>query len=68
MSQKTKTIRFGNNKGVLIVHKKWIKSIKKKINNYGSFDIMSKYYKFLNKKNLSELKSEDLLFRVNNFG
>ena len=29
---------------------------------------MSKYYKFLNKKNLSELKSEDLLFRVNNFG
>ena len=68
MSQKTKTIRFGNNKGVLIVHKKWIKSIKKRINNYGSYDIMSKYYKFLNKKNLNELKSENLLFRVNNFG
>lgn len=66
--KKTRLIKFGDKKANEIISKKWIKSIKKKLEEIGTYDINSKYYNFLNKKNIYSLKSMDLLFSVNTYG
>ena len=68
MNRKTRVINFGNTKGVKILNKKWINSIFSKIEEIGTYNIDSKYYMFLNKKNIYELKKEKLLFTLNTFG
>ena len=66
--RKTKLIKFGNKRGNEIISSKWIKSISDKIEDIGSYNVYSKYYNFLNKKNIYSLKSKNLLFSVNTYG
>lgn len=67
-NKKTRTVTFGNAKGLQITSNKWIKSIQDKVYDYGSFNIKSKYYEFLNKKNITQLISKNLLFSINTYG
>ena len=51
-----KPVYFSNKKSLEIVSPEIKNDIKSIINNIGSFNLLSKYYTFLNKKNVNNLK------------
>ena len=67
-----KSVRFGNKKALQIISYKIKEDIKKKIKDMGTFNTTGKYYNFLNKKNISNLKStkseNDFLVTLSTFG
>lgn len=64
-----KSVRFGNKKALQIISYKIKDDIKNIIKDIGTFDTTGKYYNFLNKKNISNLKSENnFLVTLSTFG
>lgn len=63
-----KATYFSNKKSLQIVSPDIRNDIKKIINNIGSFNLTSKYYTFLNKKNVNNLKENDFLVTLSTFG
>jgi hypothetical protein len=63
-----KSIYFSNKKSLQIVSPNIRDDIKYKINEIGSFNLNSKYYTFLNKKNVNNLKENNFLVSLSTFG
>lgn len=59
---------FSNKKSLEIISKPIKDDIKKLISCIGSFNLTSKYYTFLNKKNVNNLKEQDFLVTLSTFG
>jgi hypothetical protein len=59
---------FGNKKSLQIVSSKIKDDIKTSINKIGSFNLTSKYYTFLNKKNVNNLKDGNFQVSLSTFG
>jgi len=59
---------FCNKKSLQIVAPEIRNDIKKIINDIGSFNLISKYYTFLNKKNVNNLKENNFLVSLSTFG
>ncbi len=59
---------FCNKKSLQIIAPEIRNEIKKLINNIGSFNLNSKYYTFLNKKNVNNLKESNFLVSLSTFG
>ena len=63
-----KSTYFSNKKSLQIVSNKIREDIKTLINSIGSFNLTSKYYTFLNKKNVNNLKESDFQVSLSTFG
>jgi hypothetical protein len=63
-----KSTYFSNKKGLQVVGNEIRQDIKSLINNIGSFNLTSKYYTFLNKKNVNNLKENKFLVSLSTFG
>ena len=63
-----KPIFFSNKKSLQINSPQIRNDIKSIINNIGSFNLTSKYYTFLNKKNVNNLKENNFLVTLSTFG
>jgi hypothetical protein len=63
-----KSIYFSNKKSLQIISNDIKNDIKKNISSIGSFNLMSKYYTFLNKKNVNNLKENNFLISLSTFG
>ena len=63
-----KSTYFSNKKSLEIVSPQIRNDIKSLISNIGSFNLTSKYYTFLNKKNVNDLKDNDFLVSLSTFG
>jgi hypothetical protein len=63
-----KSTYFSNKKGLQIVGNEIKEDVKSLINNIGSFNLTSKYYTFLNKKNVNNLKENNFLVTLSTFG
>jgi hypothetical protein len=59
---------FGNKKSLQIVSSQIRDDIKTSINKIGSFNLTSKYYTFLNKKNVNNLKEGSFQVSLSTFG
>lgn len=59
---------FNNKKSLNIVSPEIKNDIKSIINNIGSFNLTSKYYTFLNKQNVNNLKENNFLVSLSSFG
>ena len=59
---------FGDKKTLQIVSQQTINDIKSLIKNIGSFNIDSKYYSFLNRKNIGDLKEGRYSVSLSTFG
>jgi hypothetical protein len=59
---------FSNKKSLEIVSNDIRNNIKSLITNIGSFNLTSKYYTFLNKKNVNNLKENNFLVSLSTFG
>jgi hypothetical protein len=59
---------FGDKKTLQIVSPQTINDIKSLIKNIGSFNIDSKYYSFLNRKNIGDLKEGNYSVSLSTFG
>jgi len=59
---------FSNKKSLQIVSTQIKNDIKSQISNIGSFNLTSKYYTFLNKKNVNNLKEGNFLVTLSTFG
>jgi hypothetical protein len=59
---------FSNKKSLQINSPQIRNDIKSIINNIGSFNLISKYYTFLNKKNVNNLKENNFLVTLSTFG
>ena len=59
---------FGNKKSLQIVSSQIRDDIKTSINKIGSFNLTSKYYTFLNKKNVNNLKEGNFQVSLSTFG
>ena len=59
---------FGNKKSLQVVSSTIRNDIKAQINNIGQFNLNSKYYTFLNKKNVNNLKDNYFLVTLSTFG
>jgi len=59
---------FANKKSLQIISQNIKNDIKKEIERIGSFNLNSKYYTFLNKKNVNNLKESDFLVSLSTFG
>ena len=59
---------FSNKKSLEIVSNDIRNNIKSLITNTGSFNLASKYYTFLNKKNVNNLKENNFLVSLSTFG
>ena len=63
-----KSTYFCNKKSLQILTPSIKNDIKNLINNIGSFNLTSKYYTFLNKKNVNNLKENNFLVSLSTFG
>ena len=63
-----KSTYFSNKKSLQINSPQIRNDIKSIINNIGSFNLTSKYYTFLNKKNVNNLKENNFLVTLSTFG
>jgi len=63
-----KATYFCNKKALQIISTNIRKDIQKQINNIGLFNLTSKYYTFLNRKNLNNLKETNFLVTLSTFG
>jgi hypothetical protein len=63
-----KSTYFCNKKSLQIVTPSIKNDIKNLINDIGSFNLTSKYYTFLNKKNVNNLKESNFLVSLSTFG
>jgi hypothetical protein len=63
-----KSIYFSNKKSLQIISNDIKNDIKQYINKIGSFNLTSKYYTFLNKKNVNNLKENNFLISLSTFG
>ena len=63
-----KQIYFCNKKSLQIISPNIKNDIKKLINDIGVFNLTSKYYTFLNKKNVNNLKENQFLVSLSTFG
>jgi len=63
-----KSTYFSNKKALQIVSPSIRNEIKESINGIGSFNLTSKYYTFLNKKNVNSLKENKYLVSLCTFG
>jgi len=63
-----KSVYFSNKKSLQIVSPNIRNDIKSQINNMGSFNLSSKYYTFLNKKNVNNLKESNFMVSLSTFG
>lgn len=63
-----KSTYFSNKKSLQIVSPNIRNDIKTQINNIGSFNLNSKYYTFLNKKNVNNLKENKFMVSLSTFG
>ena len=63
-----KSTYFSNKKALQIISNPIRDEIKETINNIGSFNLTSKYYTFLNKKNVNNLKENKYLVSLCTFG
>jgi hypothetical protein len=63
-----KSTYFCNKKSLQIVSPNIRNDIKNQISNIGSFNLNSKYYTFLNKKNVNNLKENKFLVSLSTFG
>jgi hypothetical protein len=63
-----KQIYFCNKKSLQIISPNIKNDIKKLINDIGVFNLTSKYYTFLNKKNVNNLKDNQFLVSLSTFG
>jgi hypothetical protein len=63
-----KATYFCNKKALQIVSTNIRKDIQKQINDIGLFNLTSKYYTFLNKKNVNNLKESNFLVTLSTFG
>jgi len=63
-----KSTYFSNKKALQIVSSSIRDKIKESINGIGSFNLTSKYYTFLNKKNVNSLKENKYLVSLCTFG
>jgi hypothetical protein len=61
-------VHFINQKSLLIVSNKIKNDIQNQINNIGSFNLTSKYYTFLNKKNINNVKENNYNVTLSTFG
>lgn len=59
---------FANKKSLQIISQQIKDDIKSEIDKIGSFNLNSKYYTFLNKKNVNNLKESDFLVSLSTFG
>ena len=59
---------FSGKKSLEIISDTIKNNIKKKIQDIGSFNLTSKYYTFLNKKNVYEIKNTPFLISLSTFG
>ena len=59
---------FSNKKSLQVVSASIRNDIKSQIQNIGSFNLSSKYYTFLNKKNVNNLKENNFLVTLSTFG
>jgi hypothetical protein len=59
---------FGKKKSLQVVSSTIRNDIKTQIKNIGSFNLNSKYYTFLNKKNVNDLKENYFLVTLSTFG
>ena len=59
---------FANKKSLQIISQNIKNDIKTEIDRIGSFNLTSKYYTFLNKKNVNNLKESDFLVSLSTFG
>ena len=59
---------FSNKKSLEIISPSIRNDIKSSISKIGSFNLMSKYYTFLNKKNVNNLKENKFLVSLSTFG
>ena len=63
-----KSVIFSDKKSLLILSNEITNNIKLSINNIGNFNLTSKYYTFLNKKNVNKLKEKPFLVTLSTFG
>jgi len=63
-----KSVIFSDKKSLLILSNEITNNIKLCINNIGNFNLTSKYYTFLNKKNVNKLKEKPFLVTLSTFG
>jgi hypothetical protein len=63
-----KSSYFSNKKSLQIISTNIRNDIKTQINELGSFNLNSKYYTFLNKKNVNNLKDSNFLVSLSTFG
>ena len=63
-----KSTYFGNKKALQIISTNVRNDIKSSIQNLGPFNLTSKYYTFLNKKNVNSLKETDFQVTLSTFG
>ena len=63
-----KSTYFCNKKSLQIITPSIKNDIKNLINDIGSFNLTSKYYTFLNKKNVNNLKESSFLVSLSTFG
>ena len=63
-----KSIYFSNKKSLQVISPNIKNDIKNRINEIGSFNLTSKYYTFLNKKNVNNLKENNFLVSLSSFG
>ena len=63
-----KSAYFSNKKSLEIISPSIRNDIKSSISKIGSFNLMSKYYTFLNKKNVNNLKENKFLVSLSTFG
>jgi hypothetical protein len=61
-------VQFNNKKSLQITSQDIRNKIKTNISNIGSFNLVSKYYTFLNKKNVNNLKENNFLVSLSTFG
>jgi hypothetical protein len=59
---------FGKQSNFIQSSSKLYNNVNKNINNIGTFNIQSKYYSFLNKKNLNSLKNYKFFILLKSFG
>ena len=59
---------FSGKKSLQIISPQIQNEVKSLISNIGSFNLNSKYYTFLNKKNVNTLKENDFLVSLSTFG
>jgi hypothetical protein len=63
-----KSVYFSNKKSLQVVSPNIRNDIKSQINHMGSFNLDSKYYTFLNRKNVNNLKENNFMVSLSTFG